>query len=139
MSDAIAARFGRFAQPRAEDAAMTPDTPAAPPELAAIVASVEEAVTFLKALGHEGRLLILCHLAGGEKSVTQLETLLSSRQAAVSQQLARLRMEGLVQARRDGQQIYYSILDEKVLAVAGLLDSLFGGTDGAAGDGAGAV
>ncbi|WP_108260821.1 ArsR/SmtB family transcription factor [Mangrovicoccus ximenensis] len=118
---------------------MTPDTPAAPPELAAIVASVEEAVTFLKALGHEGRLLILCHLAGGEKSVTQLETLLSSRQAAVSQQLARLRMEGLVQARRDGQQIYYSILDEKVLAVAGLLDSLFGGTDGAAGDGAGAV
>ncbi|WP_172330433.1 helix-turn-helix transcriptional regulator [Mangrovicoccus sp. HB161399] len=139
MSDAIAAGFGGFAQPRGDGRDAAADAPAAPPELAAIVASVEEAVTFLKALGHEGRLLILCHLAGGEKSVTQLETLLSSRQAAVSQQLARLRMEGLVQARRDGQQIYYSLLDEKVLAVASLLDTLFGGTDGAAGDGAGAV
>ena len=51
------------------------------------------AAGFLKALAHEGRLMILCHLSSGEKSVTELETLLASRQAAVSQQLARLRQD----------------------------------------------
>ena len=60
------------------------------------------AAAFLKALAHEGRLMILCHLSSGEKSVTELERLLDSRQAAVSQQLARLRLEGLVAARREG-------------------------------------
>ena len=54
------------------------------------------AANFLKAMAHEGRLMILCHLVMGEKSVTELENLLSSRQAAVSQQLARLRIEGIV-------------------------------------------
>lgn len=57
-----------------------------------------DVANFLKALGHDGRLMILCHLLSGPKSVTELETLLSSRQAAVSQQLARLRLEGLVSA-----------------------------------------
>ena len=47
----------------------------------------ERASNFLKAISHEGRLMILCHLASGEKSVTELEELLSARQAAVSQQL----------------------------------------------------
>lgn len=84
-----------------------------------------EAATFLKALGHEGRLMILCHLASGPKSVTELENLLSSRQAAVSQQLARLRLEGLVSARRDGQAIYYSILDPKVERTVALLAEMF--------------
>jgi len=54
------------------------------------------AANFLKAMAHEGRLMILCHLVMGEKSVTELENLLSSRQAAVSQQLARLRIEGML-------------------------------------------
>ena len=66
------------------------------------------ASNFLKAISHEGRLMILCHLASGEKSVTELEDLLSARQAAVSQQLSRLRLEGLVTPRRDGKTIYYS-------------------------------
>ena len=73
-----------------------------------------DASTFLKALSHEGRLMILCHLAGGEKSVTELEQLLESRQAAVSQQLARLRLEGLVDNRREGKAIYYRIADDRV-------------------------
>ncbi|WP_138472730.1 helix-turn-helix transcriptional regulator [Poseidonocella sp. HB161398] len=120
MSDAVSPGFGSFADGAAEAA-----LPLAPAETAAVVACAEEAVTFLKAMGHEGRLLILCHLAGGEKSVAQLETLLSSRQAAVSQQLARLRLEGLVQARRDGQQIYYSLLDGRVREIVRLLDRLF--------------
>ena len=93
----------------------------------ALIANAEAATTFLKALGHEGRLTILCHLTTGPKSVIELETLLSSRQAAVSQQLARLRLEGLVSARREGQAIFYSILDPKVEHMVRLLAQMFGG------------
>ena len=87
------------------------------------------AAAFLKALAHEGRLMILCHLQSGEKSVTELEHLLSSRQAAVSQQLARLRSEGLVHARRDGKAIYYSIRDPKAGAIMALVYDLFCGPE----------
>ncbi|MEM7684624.1 MAG: ArsR family transcriptional regulator, partial [Pseudomonadota bacterium] len=62
-------------------------------ELDEMMENARRATNFLKALSHEGRLLILCHLASGEKSVTELEEFLSARQAAVSQQLARLRLE----------------------------------------------
>lgn len=85
----------------------------------------EQAAGFLKALAHEGRLLILCHLTHGEKSVTELENLLGQRQAAVSQQLARLRMEGLVRFRRDGKTIYYSIGDERAETMVRTLYDLF--------------
>ncbi|SNR27733.1 ArsR/SmtB family transcription factor [Puniceibacterium sediminis] len=71
------------------------------------------AAGFLKAISHEGRLMILCHLVNGEKSVTELEDLLSARQAAVSQQLSRLRLEGLVVPRRDGKAIYYRLADDR--------------------------
>lgn len=83
------------------------------------------AANFLKALSHEGRLMILCHLSSGEKSVTELEHLLDSRQAAVSQQLARLRLEGLVSCRRDGKTIYYSIQDPKVSRTIALVYDMF--------------
>ncbi len=84
-----------------------------------------EAAAFLKALSHEGRLMILCHLSSGEKTVTELEERLGARQAAVSQQLARLRTEGLVAARRDGKTIHYSILDNKARAIIALVYDLF--------------
>lgn len=84
-----------------------------------------EAANFVKAFGHDGRLMILCYLLAGPRSVGELETLLSSRQAAVSQQLARLRMEGLVQARREAQTIYYSIKDERVTRMLMLLKDMF--------------
>lgn len=83
------------------------------------------AAAFLKALAHEGRLMILCHLQAGEKSVSELEALLSSRQAAVSQQLARLRLEGLVNCRRDGKVMYYSIQDPKVATAIGMVYEMF--------------
>lgn len=92
---------------------------------AKMMESAEEAAAFLKALSHEGRLMILCHLAMGEKSVGELEQLLDVRQAAVSQQLSRLRLEGLVSTRRDGKSIYYSILDPKVMRTVTLLHDLF--------------
>jgi ArsR family transcriptional regulator len=94
-------------------------------DVGSMVEQAASAAAFLKALSHEGRLMILCHLISGEKSVTELEQLLSSRQAAVSQQLARLRLEGLVHARRDGKSIFYSIEDPKVLRTIVLVHEMF--------------
>ncbi len=83
------------------------------------------AANFLKAISHEGRLMILCYLASGEKSVTDLEELLSARQAAVSQQLSRLRMEGLVTPRREGKVIYYSLSDKRSTQIMEVVYDLF--------------
>jgi len=92
---------------------------------ARMIEIADNAASFLKALSHEGRLMILCHLAGGEKSVGELEQLLGVRQAAVSQQLSRLRLEGLVATRREGKAVFYSILDPKVLRTVSLLNDMF--------------
>lgn len=87
--------------------------------------SAVQASNFLKAISHEGRLMILCHLTTGEKSVTELEELLSARQAAVSQQLSRLRLEGLVTPRRDGKTIYYSLADDRPRKIMEVVYDLF--------------
>jgi ArsR family transcriptional regulator len=94
-------------------------------EMDRFVDNATTASNFLKALSHEGRLLILCHLVSGEKSVTELEELLSARQAAVSQQLSRLRLEGLVVPRRDGKAIYYRLADERPKRILELVYELF--------------
>jgi DNA-binding transcriptional ArsR family regulator len=91
----------------------------------AMMDNASKATDFLKALAHEGRLMILCRLATGEKSVTELETLLSTRQAAVSQQLARLRLEGLVSQRRDGKTIYYRLRDPNAVRMLEVLYDMF--------------
>ncbi len=101
------------------------DRPADDVDTDSMSGHAKEASSFLKALGHEGRLMILCHLAGGEKSVTDLERLLSARQASVSQQLARLRLEGLVSYRREGKTIYYSLASNKARQTIGLLYNMF--------------
>lgn len=84
---------------------------------------------FLKALSHESRLLILCTLCKGEKSVTELEEFLSLPQSTVSQQLARLRFDGLVTTRRDGKTIYYSLATDDVRTVLGAVYQVFCGID----------
>jgi len=99
------------------------DCAAVPPE--ELIRQAENAASFLKALSHEGRLMILCHLISGEKSVTALETLLGQRQAAVSQQLARLRLEGLVSCRREGKTIYYALADMRVTRMMSLIHDMF--------------
>jgi DNA-binding transcriptional ArsR family regulator len=83
------------------------------------------ASNFLKAISHEGRLMILCHLSAGEKSVTELEELLSARQAAVSQQLSRLRLEGLVTPRRDGKTIFYRLADDRPQKIMEVVYDMF--------------
>ena len=102
---------------------ITKDT--TPTELDVVVEKAKSASSFLKAISHEGRLMILCHLVSGEKSVTELEDLIAARQAAVSQQLSRLRLEGLVIPRRDGKTIYYRLADDKPKRVLEVIYDLF--------------
>ncbi len=84
-----------------------------------------EASGFLKQLASKQRLMILCHLIDGERSVSQLQELLGTEQSSISQHLARLRQEGILTARRDARQKYYSIQDEKALQVIELLHSIY--------------
>ncbi len=95
------------------------------PDASGMAAQARAASDLMKALAHEGRLMILCHLVEGEKSVSELEDLIGARQAAVSQQLARLRLEGLVTSRREGKAIYYSIGDDRVQQLVTALHAIF--------------
>jgi DNA-binding transcriptional ArsR family regulator len=90
-----------------------------------LLENAREASDFLKALSHEARLVILCLLSDGEKSVTEIERILDLRQPAVSQQLARLRADNLVETRRDGKNIYYSLSRPEVRQVIGELHEAF--------------
>lgn len=94
-----------------------------------MLAGATEAADFLKALGNENRLLILCHLSEGEMSVSELETALGLRQPTLSQQLARLRSDELVDTRRDGKTIYYSLASDEVRKLLELMYNLFCSTE----------
>jgi DNA-binding transcriptional ArsR family regulator len=94
-------------------------------ELAQLMRNARDASDFLKALSHESRLLLLCLLAEKERSVGELENILSLRQPTVSQQLARLRFDDLVTTRRDGKTVYYSIADDNVRRVIGVIYDIF--------------
>lgn len=102
-------------------------------DLERMMKNAQRASNFLKAISHEGRLMILCYLVSGEKSVKELEDLLSARQAAVSQQLARLRYEGLVTPRRDGKTIYYRLTDDRPRQILEVVYDLFCREDAADG------
>lgn len=80
-----------------------------------------EAARLLKALSHETRLLILCHLVGKELTVGQINNLLEGSQSVISQHLAVLRRDGLVKTRRQGQTIYYSLRDKKAASILNVL------------------
>ena len=94
-------------------------------ELDRMAGNAKRASDFLKALAHESRLMILCILAEGEKSVSELEDILSLRQPTVSQQLARLRADGLVTTRRDGKAIYYKLASAETRVVIGAIYDVF--------------
>jgi DNA-binding transcriptional ArsR family regulator len=95
------------------------------PELDQLMRKARKASDFLKALSHENRLLLLCLLAERERTVTELENLLSLRQPMVSQQLARLRLDQLVTTRREGKAIYYSLASEDVRRVIAVIYDIF--------------
>ena len=81
--------------------------------------------SLLRTLGNPDRLLLLCQLSQGERAVGELEELVGLRQPSLSQQLAVLRNEGLVQTRRDGKRIFYRIAEPRLLVLLGTLYQLY--------------
>ena len=88
-------------------------------------ASAAEAAKLLRALGNERRLMILCQLTEGERSVGELLPLVGLSQSALSQHLAVLRDEAIVATRRDGQSIWYRISDPAAIQVVATLAEIF--------------
>ncbi len=84
-----------------------------------------EAASFLKSIANERRLIILCELVNGERTVGELEPIVGLSQSALSQHLARLRDAGLVKARRESQTIHYSLADSSVGEVIGALRGVY--------------
>jgi len=95
------------------------------PDPTRIAANAHEAASFLKSLTHPHRLMILCLLDGQERSVSDLEERLGLRQPTLSQQLAKLRAEGLVETRRSGKFIYYRLASAEAREVIAVLFELF--------------
>jgi DNA-binding transcriptional ArsR family regulator len=90
-----------------------------------LIPQAEKAETFLKALANRHRLMILCELLGGERTVTALQERVGLSQSSLSQHLARLRSDDLVKTRREAQTIHYSLQREDVERVIALLHELY--------------
>jgi len=84
-----------------------------------------DAVSLLKGLANESRLMIMCVLAEGEVSVGQLNQRIKLSQSALSQHLAVLRDQGLVQTRRESQTIYYKLEDSAAMNIIELLHDFY--------------
>ena len=92
-------------------------------DVEAMRANSRAASAFLKAMGNECRLMVLCYLMEGQKTVSELEHLIGGiSQSALSQHLARLRRENVVATRRDAQSIYYSLAGKQVPVVLQALE-----------------
>lgn len=98
---------------------------ATPLDLDAMRRNASDAVSLLKGLANESRLMILCVLSEGELSVGQLNQRIKLSQSALSQHLAVLREQGLVQTRRESQTIYYRLSDTTALTIIELLHDVY--------------
>lgn len=94
-------------------------------DLAEMESHAQEAAQLLKALANEHRLLILCHLSEGEKSVGELNDRVSVSQSALSQHLSVLRRDGLVETRREAQTIYYRLAEGPATKVVATLHDVY--------------
>lgn len=94
-------------------------------DLEQMAQSADRASSLMKTLGHKDRLMILCQLADGEKSVGQIADLLEISQSPLSQHLSRMRKEGLVDTRREAQTIYYSLKSGEASRIVEVLYELF--------------
>lgn len=94
-------------------------------DIDAMQEQASKASALLSAMCNEKRLMLLCRLVQGERSVNELAESLSAPQSTISQHLALLRREGLVQARRDGQTQFYSLAGDDARAILETLQSLY--------------
>lgn len=100
-----------------------------PAQTRVIKGKVDEATGFLKKLANRDRLLVVCALVEGERSVRELEDLLDIRQPGLSQQLAELRSARMIEGRKEGKAVFYSLSDPKVRAMVSTMYDLFCGPD----------
>jgi len=98
-------------------------------DLERIQSNARRASTLLKAMSNQHRLMILCQLVPGEKCVSELEKIVGLSQSALSQHLARLRRDSLVNTRREAQTIFYSLAGDEASAVIETLYGLYCGTE----------
>lgn len=103
-------------------------------DLESLQENARRATALLRAMGNPHRLMILCQILDSEKNVSELERLIGLSQSALSQHLARLRRDRLVQTRRSAQTIYYSLAGEEAKAVLSTLYALYCGERKAAAD-----
>jgi ArsR family transcriptional regulator, virulence genes transcriptional regulator len=94
-------------------------------ELASLIQNAKAAAEMLKGLAHVTRLLMICTLGKGEKNVLELEAILGTTQANLSQHLAKLRSLGLVENRKDGNQVFYRIKDKTTLKLVRVLQDVY--------------
>ena len=105
--------------------ALIRNEPDLPPRMDDMAENAYQATELLKALANTSRLMILCTLVEGEKSVAELNKLTNRAQSSVSQELARLRRQDLVSSRRDGKTVYYSIKSEAAKRVIATLYEIY--------------
>lgn len=110
---------------RAKSAAAAPLPVLTAASLRRLEKNAHKACDLLAAMANTSRLMILCQLADGEKSVSDLQPLIGLSQSALSQHLGVLRRKHLVRTRRDGQSIYYSLTSGDAAAVMGTLHEQF--------------
>jgi len=96
-----------------------------PLQISAMREAADSACGLLKTLANRERLLLLCQMIDGEKSVSELEELLDIHQPTLSQQLGVLRTEGVVETRRDGKRIYYSLASSEAAAILNTIYGIF--------------
>ena len=94
-------------------------------DLVNLHAAAEQASKLLKAISNRDRLVLLCQMTRAECSVSELEAITGIQQPTLSQQLTVLRTEALVNTRREGKQIFYSIASNEALAVLQVLYQLY--------------
>ncbi len=92
---------------------------------AELAGAAGRAARLLRLMGHDARLMILCHLAESEQHVGALEGKLGLSQSALSQHLARLRADGLVATRRSGQQIFYRLASEEAARILAVVHDVY--------------
>lgn len=95
------------------------------PQAADLVSSANEAADFLKKFAHPSRLMIVCALVDGERSVRELEDTLGIRQPGLSQQIAELRDAGLIVGRKESKNMFYRLSDGRVAEFIGLMYRMF--------------
>jgi ArsR family transcriptional regulator len=94
-------------------------------DISRVRAGAQQAVGALKLLANEDRLLLLCQLSQGEMCVSELEAALDIRQPTLSQQLGVLRKEGVINPRREGKSIFYSVASPELMEILAVLYGLY--------------